>query len=73
MTRPRWIASGAAVSLLAVEIVGAHPHSLLWWHGVPAFDLVYGLAGCVAIVLGSKFLGSVWLQRPEDPTERDES
>lgn len=38
---------------------------LPWWHGTPGVQAVYGVVGCVAIVLVSKWLGR-WLQRPED-------
>lgn len=37
-----------------------------WWHGTPAFDLVYGFIGCVGIILISKWIGHVWLQRGEN-------
>ena len=56
----------AAVVLVALEwspLSEAHGHH--WWHVLPGFDLLYGLAGCVAIVLVSKALGAVWLQRDE--------
>jgi hypothetical protein len=57
----------AAVALVALEwspLSEAHGHR--WWHVLPGFDLLYGLAGCVAIVLVSKAIGAVWLQRDED-------
>ncbi len=41
-------------------------HSHFWFEGVPAFGSLYGLASCVAIIVVSKFLGKVWLMRPED-------
>lgn len=70
----RWWTAAALVAVVSVaaEIVwhdAAHAYS--WWHRVPAFDLVFGFAGCVAIVLVSKALGGWWLQRPEDYWEED--
>ena len=56
----------AALGLVALEwspLSEAHGHD--WWHVLPGFDLLYGFAGCVAIVLVSKALGAVWLQRDE--------
>lgn len=32
----------------------------------PLFDLFYGFAGCVLLVIFSKALGRFWLQRKED-------
>lgn len=71
--RKWWGALGAVTAVsVAAEIAGHDPgHSYFWWHDVPAFDLVYGFAGCVAIVLGSKTLGRLWLQRPEESGEEE--
>lgn len=38
---------------------------LPWWHMAPGFQAVYGLIGCVLIVVVAKWLGRWWLQRPE--------
>jgi hypothetical protein len=40
-------------------------HAAFWWHATPAFDVLLGLAGCLGIVLVSKWLGRVWLERQE--------
>ena len=32
----------------------------------PAFGSIYGFVSCVAIILVSKFLGKLWLMRPDD-------
>ena len=62
--RGAWTAVVVAVSLLAIELTPIHEaHGDHWWHHLPGFDLLYGLAGCVAIVLVSKALGSAWLER----------
>ena len=62
------IAAGVtAIATVAAEVaLRAHAHPVLPWHEVPAFDLVYGLAGCALIVYGSKALGRAFVQRPEE-------
>ncbi|MGQ4808850.1 hypothetical protein NKDENANG_02243 [Candidatus Entotheonellaceae bacterium PAL068K] len=69
MKRPWLIAAGAMMVALSVvlELVSRHQgHATFWWQSTPAFDLLYGFAGCIGIVLGSKWLGHVWLQRDEN-------
>ncbi len=68
MKRPWLIAAGAmaAITVVLELIPGLRGHAALWWQRLPAFDLLYGFVGCVAIVLASKWLGHAWLQRHED-------
>ena len=54
----------AAAATGALDLL-AHPHGDTWWHHLAGFDLVYGFLGRAAIVIGSKALGKVWLQRRE--------
>jgi hypothetical protein len=64
--------AAAAVATLVVEWVYRHQgHAVSWWHELPSFDLLFGFAGCAAIVLASKALGHSWLQRPESYDEDD--
>lgn len=42
------------------------------WSNILGFFALFGLTGCVAIILVSKWLGHRWLQRPEDYYDRDE-
>ncbi|MBI2860582.1 MAG: hypothetical protein HYX91_03625 [Chloroflexi bacterium] len=44
-----------------------------WWQYVPGFFAVFGLVFCVVIVIASKFLGHLWLQRREDYYDRDDN
>lgn len=37
-----------------------------WWNSLPGFYLIFGFAGCIAIILISKALGKKFLQRKED-------
>jgi uncharacterized membrane protein YkvI len=54
-----WLAvvAGLAVSVAADFALG---------RDIPGFAAVFGLLGCVAIILGSKMLGELLLQRHED-------
>jgi hypothetical protein len=36
-----------------------------WFEDLPGWGSLYGLASCVAIIVGSKLLGKAWLTRPE--------
>lgn len=45
-------------------------HAVLWWHKLPGFDLAYGFAGSLLIILGSKALGKHFLQRSEHYYEK---
>ncbi len=62
------IAAGvmAAVTMLLELMSGHHGPAAFWWQKTLAFDLLYGFAGCLGIVLGSKWLGHAWLQRDEN-------
>ena len=40
------------------------------WSRIPAFYALFGLIGCVTIVLVSKWLGHMWLQKEQDYYDR---
>lgn len=63
-TRVIMLTGSIVTAMVAVDFLG-HPHGETWWHHMPGFDLVYGAVGCMAIVIVSKALGKVWLQRRE--------
>jgi hypothetical protein len=42
-----------------------HYHPVFPWHYVPGYAAVIGLVGCIVVVQISKWLGRVFLQRPE--------
>ena len=72
MSRAAALAAAAALlaATLALELAGGHgAHGGGFWHALPGFDFGYGLAGCAAIVLVSKALGKLGLQRPEGRDE----
>ena len=52
------------VAMAALDLL-ADTHSEAWWHQLPGFDLFFGFLGCAGIVVVSKALGKVWLQREE--------
>ena len=59
-----------ALSVL-LEVFLRHEGHGPWWHILPGFDLVFGLIGCVVLVLVSKAIGQIWLQRPETENDKD--
>jgi len=55
------------LATLALGRLGAPAeHAAAGWRAWPGFDFVFGLLGCIAIVLASKALGRLGLQQPED-------
>ena len=72
----RWFYMSLAVMALAEIVVALaqlvvpnmfHGGDHFWFENyIPAWGSLYGLASCVAIIVGSKFLGKVWLMRRED-------
>jgi hypothetical protein len=58
------------LSLIAGFLV--HPKIHFFWEALPFFSALYGFAGCIAIILGSKALGHRWLQKKEDYYEKQE-
>lgn len=57
--RRGWLITGVLLVVAAVA-------DLTLGRDLPGFDAVYGFAGCVAIIVVSKWLGKRWLQRTED-------
>jgi len=49
-----------------------HPEVHFYWERLPVFGAVYGFIGCIVIILGSKAIGHLWLQKKEDYYEKDE-
>ncbi len=72
MTAARWAVLALVAAGVSLLDLAGHPHGETWWHHLPGFDLAYGVIGCVVIVLGSKALGKLGLQRPEGSLEKPE-
>ena len=54
------------ISLLLDFLTPHRDHPVFWWHYVPGFDAVFGLAACLLLIKGSKTMAKHWLQRRED-------
>ena len=65
---PLMFVCGALVFFLGVDavILGEVGHGGFWWSHVYGFFSLFGLLGCVATILASKFLGETWLERREN-------
>jgi hypothetical protein len=66
------LAAVVAIGTVVAELV-AGPYGYFHWHFIPAFDLLFGFVGCVAIVLLSKAAGKHFIQRPEGYTPEDDA
>ena len=69
-----WITILAALIISVVLDFSLHTggHGEFAWSGILGFFAVFGLIGCLAIILISKWLGHHWLQRKEDYYDRDD-
>ncbi|NQU44452.1 hypothetical protein HQ520_14270 [bacterium] len=66
--RVTWIIALALAALVLADFLFVEPHHAIYlWDHVSGFYAVIGVVACIVVVLSSKALGAVWLQRPEDP------
>ena len=61
------IAVGLALSALAEVLLVEHRERLFAWSDLPLFWTGFGFAGCIAIVVASKWAGHTFLMRHDDP------
>jgi len=62
-----WASMAIMVVAETVKFVWGHSHEgAPWWHEVPLFYSVYGVVGCMTIVIVSKKFGKWFLQKKED-------
>ncbi len=69
MKRWHWIALGLlAVASFVTELLTPHDpaHAAHWWNTIPGFYALFGFIGCVAIIVLSKWIGMLLLQRREE-------
>ena len=66
MSRLAVFAVGTLVLSIVLDIVFQLGYGAFWWSKVPGFFAVFGFIGCIAIILGSKWMGKSWLQKKED-------
>ena len=61
------IISGSVILIaILLDAVFVHHHAYYWWHGFIGFDIVYGFLGCLLLIMVSKSLGKMIIQRKED-------
>lgn len=65
-TRGWFVAGFTAGIAVALQYVLPLEHHGGWWESIPAWWAVFGGIGCAVIVVVSKWLGKVFLQKPED-------
>lgn len=68
MKRYHWIALAVlAVGAFTTELMIPHDpeHAAHWWNSIPGFYALFGFVGCVAIIVISKWIGKILLQRKE--------
>jgi glycopeptide antibiotics resistance protein len=68
MSTKKVISIAALVIILSIiiEILFVHHHAEFWWHELIGFDAIFGLLGCLLLIVGAKTLGKEFLQRSED-------
>jgi hypothetical protein len=52
--------------LIVADFFIHREHATLMWESIPGFNALYALIATVLIIVISKFLGHVWLMKPED-------
>lgn len=69
MKSSHWTALTVIVLLSVVaELLAPHDaeYATHWWSSIPAFYALFGLVGCIVIILFSKIIGKVFLLKKED-------
>ncbi|WKZ33657.1 MAG: hypothetical protein QY316_04440 [Thermodesulfobacteriota bacterium] len=66
----KWAFYAAMVVFVALDFVTPRHHVYFYWDEVPGFSAVFGFISCVLIIIVSKALGKLWLQRKEDYYEK---
>lgn len=68
MTRKTVLGIVMVLAVIAEFALAGYIHHYYdrWYHHIPGFFAAYGFAGCASIVLISKLLGKIWLQKPEE-------
>lgn len=61
------------VAVVMVDLLWRESHGHFFWYSIPGFFALFGLAGCVAIVLFAKWLGHEWLQKSQEYYEDDDA
>lgn len=64
MKTTHWILLGFLTVISFIAELTQDPHH--WWEQIPGFYIIFGFVGCVVIILVSKALGKLFLQKEED-------
>ena len=62
----RKIAYVAMAVCIIIDVLTHTHHAYFFWDEIPGFSSLYGFVSCVLIVVISKALGKIWLQKKED-------
>ncbi|MCG2588311.1 MAG: hypothetical protein GVY07_10360 [Bacteroidetes bacterium] len=66
-----WVALGIlTVISLILEFTFLADYDSHWWNSIPGFYIIWGFLGCVAIIYVSKWLGKLFIFRPEQYYDR---
>lgn len=68
-------AATAAMMVLALAetfFVDFH-HSIYWWHSTIGFDIVFGLLGCLLLIIVAKGLGHLFISKNPDFYDRGDN
>ncbi|MBE7415379.1 MAG: hypothetical protein HS130_09200 [Deltaproteobacteria bacterium] len=66
----KWVFYAAMAVFIALDFVIPRHHLYFYWDEIPGFSAVFGFISCVLIIIVSKALGKLWLQRKEDYYEK---
>jgi uncharacterized membrane protein len=61
-----WIMYGVLALLVILDLLIPSGYDRFWWESVGGFGAFYGFISCTLIIVVSKALGKVLLNRPED-------
>lgn len=59
------------VVLVIIDVFTHRHHVSFFFDRIPGFSAIFGFVSCVLIIVGSKALGKLWLQKKEDYYDRD--
>lgn len=62
----KWATWVALAVVLALGLLAPPPHGEHFWENIPIFEAVFGFFGCLIIILVSKALGHLFIQKRED-------
>ncbi|MGY6708729.1 MAG: hypothetical protein ACXIVF_10415 [Rhizobiaceae bacterium] len=61
-----WIMYGVLALVVILDFLIPSGYDRFWWETVGGFGALYGFISCTLIIVVSKLLGKVFLNRPED-------